>query len=134
MGSIPWGESRLLNEEPLAPSTPPHCFNPCCSGFASSTWPTTPWDSKRYSCFNPCCSGFASSTLPVRLELYGQILFQSVLFWIRLLNPVSVPVFGLKILVFQSVLFWIRLLNHCSPRSATSSRNMFQSVLFWIRL
>ncbi len=90
--------------------------------------------------FNPCCSGFGSSTRPPSWLRSRIQKFQSLLFWIRLLNSVTgssrttssssfnpcCSGFGSSTLMgwatpaatdgrFQSLLFWIRLLNGAMP-------------------
>src|ERR1700722_3681508 len=86
-----------------------------------------------FSGFNPCCSGFASSTSVPERPRWRQRKFQSLLFWIRLLNMVGEWI-AWQAIGFQSLLFWIRLLNHFFATSRTALRRYGRFLSAWFLL
>ena len=104
--------SRQLPREP-AEDDRQSGFNPCCGGLQSSTR----WSSdgpKVRACFNPCCGGLQSSTgLAEPVPMAGNTMFQSLLWWIAVVNPARLAgtAIGAR---FQSLLWWIAVVN-CEP-------------------
>ena len=130
-------------------------FNPCFSGFTSTTLPDDVW-AMPHTCFNPCFSGFTSTTTGCGGLYSRPIGFQSLFFWIHFYNflrkspsrllPISFnPCFSgftsttklmseggidaslVSILVFLDSLLQPHLRSH--PLDVD---HVFQSLFFWI--
>ena len=143
---------------PGPPSNPPHTqhsFNPCFSGFTSTTSPSRRrWTSSR-RCFNPCFSGFTSTTVQPLRPADTADTFQSLFFWIHFYDQGLVCAVGrtprVSILVFLDSLlrpqfivsqldgnnvsilvFLDSLLRPLHREQIVRHTDRFQSLFFWI--
>ena len=107
------------------------CFNPCFSGFTSTTVRSIQMHRRGDGCFNPCFSGFTSTPLrtfpslllltKVSILVFLDSLLQLVLFLVAIVIAIGFnPCFsGFTSTTYRSKLFW-------------SSVMPFQSLFFWI--
>ena len=58
--------------------------------------------------------------------------FQSLFFWIHFYNPTKCGVRGWNIACFQSLFFWIHFYNILGPERCRRRTSAFQSLFFWI--
>ena len=133
-----------------------YSFNPCFSGFTSTTACTTSRISDDISRFNPCFSGFTSTTASPTAHIPATSPFQSLFFWIHFYNPEAAAValtattgfnpcfsgFTSTTLflnrqsqrqsTFQSLFFWIHFYNSVVGAPPRKPNRTFQSLFFWI--
>ncbi len=124
---------RLLNEVPQAGmAVPLSCFNPCFIGCAS-------WivdiqaQSLQVQGFNPCfigCASWISCSCCPNAIYY---MFQSLFYWMRLLNIERAGRTAYQSQEFQSLFYWMRLLN-TTRCLVTLKHSLFQSLFYWMRL
>ncbi len=98
----------------------------------SSTTARSSYTSEHGLGFNPCCGGLQSSTTwpaPARPPFS---LFQSLLWWIAVVNHRGLPCADRPADRFQSLLWWIAVVNWSSARARRWRIRRFQSLLWWI--
>ena len=131
-------------------------FNPCFSGFTSTTF-VAPGDFDLVlPGFNPCFSGFTSTTpwsspggvisrevsiLVFWIHFYnspgsmscktGPTCFQSLFFWIHFYNSFPGDC-NYQTTRFQSLFFWIHFYNCRTGCRSSPAWTRFQSLFFWI--
>ena len=108
------------------------CFNPCFSGFTSTTRSAEPLPRGRGRCFNPCFSGFTSTTTPcLCVVFYCKRCFNPCFSGFTSTTPPStwppLPALLVSILVFLD-----SLLQHHENVPIKVSSWEFQSLFFWI--
>ncbi len=107
-------------------------FNPCCGGLQSSTRCPTGGSRCRPGCFNPCCGGLQSSTrrAPRPGQGSGRVSILVVVDCSR--QPTASNMSDSVAIRFQSLLWWIAVVNRDRQWRSRSAASSFQSLLWWI--
>ena len=107
------------------------CFNPCFSGFTSTTTADATRAASVPACFNPCFSGFTSTTRAIEARMQEHQEVSILVFLDSLLQrlPAGATASGHRVSI---LVFLDSLLQLCGRVPAAATISLFQSLFFWI--